>query len=189
MGVGLNLDFSPEEALLFTEIGRHLGQIPALGAVPGARVAARTGGEELAQAILAGDARVAVAVVENPGIDFHRSISGRFRVLGARQCDHVLFVGRSSGALLALGPGIEVVTAACIDASVSLGCVEPAMASLAIEAADLNCRTNIQVHGAMGGTDEHDAHVLLKRSHLLGSLFGNLHMHLADTLAASQGED
>ena len=39
MGVGLNLDFSPEEALLFTEIGRHVGQIPALGAVLGARVA------------------------------------------------------------------------------------------------------------------------------------------------------
>jgi len=276
-GLGYGL---PEEALLFTEVGRHLGPMPALGAVLGARVASRGGQEALVGSILAGDTRVGLAVIEDPSMDCHRPMQGQFRVLGARGCDYVVFLGRDSAALLEITPDMALAERGCIDATVSLGnldlagahptfavsdndralyhqaviltsamlvgigeaardmaveyakvreqfgkpigafqavrhpCAEAAVrvdaaraqlwfaavcadqdrsdagfqaaasASLAIDAAHRNCQTNIQVHGAIGGTDEHDAHLLLKRSHLLASLFGDLDMHLSDALAA-----
>jgi alkylation response protein AidB-like acyl-CoA dehydrogenase len=41
---------------------------------------------------------------------------------------------------------------------------------LAGEAALANVRANIQIHGGMGFTAECDAHLLLKRAHLLAAL-------------------
>lgn len=43
---------------------------------------------------------------------------------------------------------------------------------LAEKAALLNGRANIQVHGGMGFTDESDAHLFLKRAHLIAALNG-----------------
>ncbi len=43
---------------------------------------------------------------------------------------------------------------------------------LAEKAAKLNTDANIQLHGGIGVTDEHDAHLLMKRANLLGRLFG-----------------
>jgi alkylation response protein AidB-like acyl-CoA dehydrogenase len=43
---------------------------------------------------------------------------------------------------------------------------------LAIEAALKNARTNIQVHGGMGFSDEADAHLLVKRAHGLAAIAG-----------------
>ena len=43
---------------------------------------------------------------------------------------------------------------------------------LANEAAYRNADTNIQLHGGIGVTEEHDAHLLLKRALMLGRLFG-----------------
>ncbi|CAN7543744.1 acyl-CoA dehydrogenase [Phenylobacterium sp. LjRoot219] len=59
---------------------------------------------------------------------------------------------------------------------------------LANEAALANADVSIQLHGGIGVTDEHNAHLLLKRSLLLGRLFGAkrslleqlLHAKLAD---------
>lgn len=59
---------------------------------------------------------------------------------------------------------------------------------LANEAALTNADVNIQLHGGIGVTDEHHAHLLLKRALLLGRLFGAkrtlleqlLHAKLAD---------
>jgi alkylation response protein AidB-like acyl-CoA dehydrogenase len=55
---------------------------------------------------------------------------------------------------------------------------------LANEAALANDDSNIQLHGGIGVTDEHDAHLLLKRSLLLGRLFGARRRLLAQLLYA-----
>jgi alkylation response protein AidB-like acyl-CoA dehydrogenase len=44
---------------------------------------------------------------------------------------------------------------------------------LANQAAHANADSNIQLHGGIGVTDEHDAHLLLKHSLLLSRLFGS----------------
>jgi alkylation response protein AidB-like acyl-CoA dehydrogenase len=43
----------------------------------------------------------------------------------------------------------------------------------------------IQVHGGMGYTDEHNAHLYLKRAHVLGHFFGSSRESLAAVLAAA----
>lgn len=55
---------------------------------------------------------------------------------------------------------------------------------LANEAALANADTNIQLHGGIGVTDEHHAHLLLKRALLLGRLFGAKRTLLAELLHA-----
>lgn len=55
---------------------------------------------------------------------------------------------------------------------------------LANEAALANADSNIQLHGGIGVTDEHDAHLLLKRSLLLSRLFGAKRTLLARLLDA-----
>jgi alkylation response protein AidB-like acyl-CoA dehydrogenase len=44
---------------------------------------------------------------------------------------------------------------------------------VANEAALANSDVNIQLHGGIGVTDEHHAHLLLKRALLLGRTFGD----------------
>lgn len=46
---------------------------------------------------------------------------------------------------------------------------------LADEAAMANVDANIQLHGGIGTTDEHDAHLFMKRANLLSRLFGSRH--------------
>jgi alkylation response protein AidB-like acyl-CoA dehydrogenase len=48
-----------------------------------------------------------------------------------------------------------------------------AAALLAADAALANAKANIQIHGGMGFTAECDAHLFLKRAHLIGSLAGS----------------
>ncbi|MFC4595767.1 acyl-CoA dehydrogenase family protein [Sphingobium tyrosinilyticum] len=55
---------------------------------------------------------------------------------------------------------------------------------LANQAALANADTNIQLHGGIGVTDEHHAHLLLKHSWLLGKLFGTKRALLARLLDA-----
>jgi alkylation response protein AidB-like acyl-CoA dehydrogenase len=59
---------------------------------------------------------------------------------------------------------------------------------LANQAAHANADTNIQLHGGIGVTDEHDAHLLLKHAMLLAKLFGSKRPLLARLLHA-QAED
>jgi len=44
---------------------------------------------------------------------------------------------------------------------------------VAIEAAYKNSRSNVQVHGGMGYTWEHDSHLLVKRAHVFSRMFGD----------------
>jgi alkylation response protein AidB-like acyl-CoA dehydrogenase len=55
---------------------------------------------------------------------------------------------------------------------------------LANQAAHANADTNIQLHGGIGVTDEHHAHLLLKHSMLLSRLFGSKRALLARLLHA-----
>ncbi|MEB3070704.1 acyl-CoA dehydrogenase family protein [[Mycobacterium] vasticus] len=56
---------------------------------------------------------------------------------------------------------------------------------IATDAALSNALANIQVHGGMGFTWEHDAHLLLSRAHLLDQLFGNVRAQQASLLCAA----
>lgn len=55
---------------------------------------------------------------------------------------------------------------------------------LANQAAIANADTNIQLHGGIGVTEEHGAHLLLKHALLLGKLFGSKRTVLAQLLHA-----
>jgi alkylation response protein AidB-like acyl-CoA dehydrogenase len=55
---------------------------------------------------------------------------------------------------------------------------------LANQAAHANADTNIQLHGGIGVTDEHDAHLLLKHSMMLSRLFGSKRALLSRLLHA-----
>jgi alkylation response protein AidB-like acyl-CoA dehydrogenase len=55
---------------------------------------------------------------------------------------------------------------------------------VASRAAIANAQATIQVHGGMGFTDEHNAHLYLKRAHVLDHFFGSSRDNLAGVLAA-----
>ncbi|TGD71299.1 acyl-CoA dehydrogenase [Mangrovimicrobium sediminis] len=60
---------------------------------------------------------------------------------------------------------------------------------LAARAARMNTDANIQLHGGIGVTDEHDAHLLLKRANLLERLLGAGRSLRASLLAPEAGEE
>jgi alkylation response protein AidB-like acyl-CoA dehydrogenase len=55
--------------------------------------------------------------------------------------------------------------------------------ALAIDAAQRNANTAVQIHGGMGYTQEMDIHLFVKRSQVLGTLFGSERYHLRKLLA------
>jgi alkylation response protein AidB-like acyl-CoA dehydrogenase len=55
---------------------------------------------------------------------------------------------------------------------------------VATDAAMRNARATIQVHGGMGFTWEHDAHLHLKRAHVLETILGDRRHHLAALMEA-----
>ena len=60
--------------------------------------------------------------------------------------------------------------------------------ALAIEAAQTNANTAVQIHGGMGYTQEMDIHLFVKRSQVLETLFGSERFHLKQVLAAPAPE-
>lgn len=56
--------------------------------------------------------------------------------------------------------------------------------SLAGEAAKENAAANLQIHGGYGFTTEYDAHVLVKRTHVLNAIAGTPRSHLRRVLEA-----
>jgi alkylation response protein AidB-like acyl-CoA dehydrogenase len=55
--------------------------------------------------------------------------------------------------------------------------------ALAIDAAQRNANTAVQIHGGMGYTQEMDIHLFVKRAQVLGTLFGSERYHLKKLLA------
>jgi alkylation response protein AidB-like acyl-CoA dehydrogenase len=62
------------------------------------------------------------------------------------------------------------------DPNAALSCMSARV--LTYRAALANARANIQLHGAMGVTFEHDAHFYMKRTHVLGHQLGGLDVAL-----------
>jgi alkylation response protein AidB-like acyl-CoA dehydrogenase len=58
---------------------------------------------------------------------------------------------------------------------------------VATDAAVRNSRDNIQNHGGIGFTAEHDAHLFLKRAHVLEHVLGSSRRHLRTTLECEVG--
>lgn len=59
---------------------------------------------------------------------------------------------------------------------------------VATDAAIANASANVQVHGGMGYTFEHDANLQVKRARLLDRMLGGKHKHLADVLAGAPAQ-
>lgn len=55
---------------------------------------------------------------------------------------------------------------------------------VATDAAIVNASANVQVHGGMGYTYEHDANLYVKRARILDRMLGDRHTHLATILAS-----
>lgn len=78
---------------------------------------------------------------------------------------------------------VKMAAAAAADAPASAAFEIAAAALTALRAARDNASDAIQVHGGIGFTAECDAHLYLKRAHLLGSLSGGLDASRKDVLA------
>jgi alkylation response protein AidB-like acyl-CoA dehydrogenase len=59
---------------------------------------------------------------------------------------------------------------------------------IATDAAIANASANVQVHGGMGYTYEHDANLYVKRARILDRMLGSRRSHLADLLRASPAQ-
>jgi alkylation response protein AidB-like acyl-CoA dehydrogenase len=280
-GLGLGLD---DEALLFREMGRRLVPGPFLASVLGAWLAARTGQEDLARAIVAGDVMVGLAQRRDGQPGDGRSLTGQFDLFDATETDYLLFTDPAGAGLLetaslrdvgpvdCIDPGTRLATGraedaslvswlpagdelvrlrglvlasailvgiaeaardasvehaktrvqfgrpigvnqaikhACVDmavaaeaaleqtlfAAISLGSGRPdaefqvlAANVVAGRAAIGNAAAGIQVHGGMGYTDEHNAHLFLKRAHVLDQFFGTSRDSLGGLLAAGAAQ-
>jgi alkylation response protein AidB-like acyl-CoA dehydrogenase len=271
-GVGYGL---AEEALVFGEIGRHLAPGPFLATTLGARVAAAGGRHDIAAAILAGEAVVAMAEHRDDHATVGVTVSGSFDLVDPFGASYAVTAGSTGAALLSLDHLEPFDDLPCIDPGVRLGRVEldaaPALvyvasdvdpiflrgsvlaaamlvgmaeatrdmaaefakvrvqfakpigahqavkhrcADMAVRAEVARCQVlfaalsvdegrpdagfqavaakvvatdaainnaedNIQVHGGMGYTFEHDAHLYLERAHVLDRLLGTSRQHLA----------
>jgi alkylation response protein AidB-like acyl-CoA dehydrogenase len=73
--------------------------------------------------------------------------------------------------------------AACIDDGRADTSFQAACAKvMASDSAISNAAANIQIHGGMGNTYEFDAHLFLKRAHLLDRMIGDRRLHLGQLL-------
>lgn len=245
-GIGMTLG---AEALVFAELGRHLAPLGAMAAAVASGIAYRGGDIALAEAIFAGDKRVALGLPQH---------DGKLRALDAEAADIVTVVTEEGAALYTV---FDWVAGACLDpssnqvvtdlptapplarvagphagahqmltaAAFALGCAEAARdmaaayaqireqfgqpigafqgvkhpcadmavrcsaaraqllyAAMALDGDTADCifqvavakrladaaalnngRSNIQVHGGIGMTDDCDAHLVLKRAHTL----------------------
>ena len=78
-------------------------------------------------------------------------------------------------AALALAEGHGNATLYCLSARI-----------LSHRAALANARANVQHHGAMGCTFEHDSHFYVKRTHVLGHLLGGVDEPLVGLTAVAE---
>ena len=87
-----------EEFLLYREFGRHLISVGALGLTLGARIAALGGDDDALAAMLAGEARVAIANPRGP-VTLGPQSSGKWHLLEGRDADWVLAWSDAGAAL------------------------------------------------------------------------------------------
>lgn len=261
-----------EEALVLREAGRDLTRGPLLASILGARVAAFGGANDLAAAIISGEARVTWA---------RHTDDGHLLVFDGADATHLLIVGDDLAALHDVPPSSERRHVECIDPTVGLesctwadrapcamfaddnvarralvlfsalfagiaergrdlstayacereqfgrpigvnqavkhrcadmavrceaaasqlflsalhvdgrapGAELDALAAVAVasDAAFENARATVQIHGGLGFTTEHVAHLLVKRSHVVDRMLGGTAAVLARILDAEPG--
>lgn len=95
---------------------------------------------------------------------------GSFQALKHRMADMLVRVEMSRSALMAA-------SAALATESADAGERAAVAASYCSESLQHVAGEMIQLHGGIGITWEHDAHLVFKRAHLLGTLFGQAHEH------------
>jgi alkylation response protein AidB-like acyl-CoA dehydrogenase len=83
---------------------------------------------------------------------------------------------------------VRMAAAAASDTPDAVGFQVRAAALTALKAARTNAEDAIQVHGGIGFTADCDAHLYLKRAHLLGQMLGGLEACRAGVLAARAPE-
>jgi len=143
-GVGYGM---AEEALLLREIGRHLAPGPYIASVLGARVAALAGHNDIAGAVLAGEAVVALA---EPRVD-----DGWFDLIDAPGAAYLLAVTAEGAALFDAAAAADAESLECIDPGVRLSRVHldavPALAFVAPDVEPIHTRGLVLVAAMMTG--------------------------------------
>jgi alkylation response protein AidB-like acyl-CoA dehydrogenase len=103
---------------------------------------------------------------------------GSFQALKHRMADMLVQVETARSASLAASVAVaEGAADLCRRTSVAKAWCSDALRQVASE--------TVQLHGGIAITWEHDAHLVLKRAHALGELFGAAHLHRARVLAGS----
>ncbi len=153
-GVGYGL---VEEALLFTELGRHATPGPFLATVLATRLAAFTGQGDLAASILSGEQRVALAEAHGDvDATAGATVSGTFRVTDAGGADVVLVIAGGGAALVAAADlPAEPIPSIDLLVPISIGTVSgaPTLAHLA-DASDLTLHGTVLVAAQLAGITE-----------------------------------
>jgi alkylation response protein AidB-like acyl-CoA dehydrogenase len=188
------ISVEPKGSALFDMAGRAIQRRPALdpgtslgvtAALPGGSVADHSGPEtwQMAQmgtaAMLVGIAERALSlIVEYAKVreTFGRKI-GSYQAVRHPCADMELRAEAARSQLWYAAAALKLNRA---DAAAHVDAAK----HMANEAAQANTDTSIQLHGGIGITDEHHAHLLLKRSLLLGRLYGSKRTVLARLLHA-----
>ena len=157
----------------------HLDSAAISGAtrLVGAAVVARRVGVALAAAEAAGGARACVELATA----YAKQRVQFARVIGSFQAVKHLLADALAAAELATAVAWDALRA--IDAADDVRTDEQAAfacavaGSVAFEANDTCAKTNIQVHGGIGCTYEHDAHLWFRRATALSATFGTIDSH------------
>lgn len=116
-GVGYG---AAEEALLFREIGRHLAPGPLLATSLAVRVAARAGQDDLAAALLSGEAMAALALPRNADIAVGTGIDTDVQLIDSAGAGYILLATPAGTALVAASDVERYEEVDCIDPGVRL---------------------------------------------------------------------
>lgn len=111
-GSGQSID---DEVMLFMELARHLAVGPFLASTLGARVAAATGKQELADQIGSGTALIGLAELRGDGAIGPDGFKGSFDLVDCAGCSHALLVTREGAALAELGEFGDVAALEAVD--------------------------------------------------------------------------
>ncbi|HEY6787788.1 MAG TPA: acyl-CoA dehydrogenase family protein [Trebonia sp.] len=159
------------------------GGVPVMGWVPAAVEPLRLRGTVLASACLAGIAQA----VTDMSVEHAKNRVQYGRPIGVNQA--------IKHACVDMAVAAEAALQQTLFGAISLGSGRGdaefqvlAAKVVAGKAAIANAQAAIQVHGGMGYTDEHDAHLYLKRAHVLDHFFGSSRDSLAGVLAAAPAQ-
>ncbi len=165
---------SMDQTIRLARLDRSVATATVVGDGVAARARAELVGPAAAAALAVGlcDRALRMTVdYSKERVQFGRPI-GSFQALKHRMADMLahLEIGRSASWAASYALATEATDAAELTRTAASYCLEAA-AHLAAEC--------VQLHGGIAITWEHDAHLVFKRAHALGQLFGAPHQHRA----------